>query len=141
MKDEAFVSRLREIADDAGSMYSLAKKSGISSSGIRKYFTGSSEPTRAMLIKLACAAGVSIEWLVLGTGPKYPETISAVHLEAIRKVRDGADIPSGPLALILRKLAKLNYVEICEPMADDRMAFGCIATAKGKSLLEERGAA
>lgn len=46
----------------------MSKKAGVSSSVLRKWRAGQSEPSRVNLIKMAAAADVSIEWLVSGSG-------------------------------------------------------------------------
>jgi lambda repressor-like predicted transcriptional regulator len=65
--DPSFVHRLEEIS--GGSRASLAKEAGLSPSTFQNLFTGS-EPTRRILIAIARAAGVSVQWLACGDGPK-----------------------------------------------------------------------
>lgn len=58
----------------AGSIYALAKRSGTAPNTIRRYF-GKSEPTRPLLVAIARASNVSVEWLATGA-----DTLSAaVH--------------------------------------------------------------
>ncbi|WP_321789873.1 MULTISPECIES: LexA family transcriptional regulator [Paraburkholderia] len=66
--DEAFVARLRILIAQAGSASALVKRAGISTSGFHKYLSGA-EPTRRVLISLAQAGGVHLEWLLTGSGP------------------------------------------------------------------------
>ncbi|MEK6421538.1 MAG: LexA family transcriptional regulator [Burkholderia gladioli] len=65
--DEAFVARLRVLVARAGSASALVKRAGISTSGFHKYLAGA-EPTRRVLIALAQAGGVQLEWLTTGAG-------------------------------------------------------------------------
>ena len=65
----AFNSRLRELITAAGTASALAKKAGISQSGLHRYVSGG-EPTRKVLIALAEASDVNLDWLATGRGPK-----------------------------------------------------------------------
>lgn len=67
--DEGFIQRLLEVIEDSGGENILAMKSGVSRPSIEKYKKGS-EPSRAYLVALANAAGVTIEWLATGKGTK-----------------------------------------------------------------------
>jgi DNA-binding phage protein len=89
--DPAFVARMQKCADRAGSVNALARKAGLSQSGIRRYFSGG-EPTRKVLIALANAAQVDVLWLATGAGAMVggaaePETGAAgvkLNPEALR---------------------------------------------------------
>jgi len=59
---------MRTCAARCGNAYQLAKRSGIGMSTLSRYFSGS-EPTRQMLVAVADAAKVPIEWLATGHGP------------------------------------------------------------------------
>lgn len=65
--ETSFIARMEFCAARAGSVTALAKKAGISQSGIRRYFSGG-EPTRPQLTALAEAVGVSLVWLATGEG-------------------------------------------------------------------------
>ena len=64
---DPFLDRLQRLVLIAGSANALAKRSGISQSGIQRYLKGG-EPTRKMLITLAECTGVSLQWLMTGEG-------------------------------------------------------------------------
>ncbi len=66
------VDRLREIAESAGSVSELARRSGVADQTIRNYITRGSSPPAEVLEKLAAAGGVSISWLISGAGPRTP---------------------------------------------------------------------
>ena len=66
-RDEAFIERLRQLADKLGSINALSKASGVSQSGMQRYFNGG-DPGRRALIAIALAGGVSVEWLATGEG-------------------------------------------------------------------------
>ena len=75
-----------ELADDplavamelVGGSTRMAQKAGVSSSVLRKWRAGGSEPSRVNLIKMAEAAGVRAGWLAFGEGPmNLEEDVSA----------------------------------------------------------------
>ncbi len=70
-KISSFSERLASIIEPQ-SILSFAKKCGLSDSLLRKYL-GGSLPGLDNLIKIADAAGVSVEWLATGRGPIYTE--------------------------------------------------------------------
>lgn len=63
-----FVERMKVCAELAGSATALAKRAGVSQSGIRRYFSGG-EPTRPQLIAIARAVEVRVAWLATGELP------------------------------------------------------------------------
>lgn len=78
---QAFINRLRKVAAKVGSVSALAKKAGISQSGIQRYFAGG-DPTRKMLIALAEAANINLHWLITGYGEMdsyIPATIADLN--------------------------------------------------------------
>lgn len=64
-----FAGRLQIIIDEHKSAHELAKKAGVSQSGLRKWQNAQSEPGRDKLIALAKAGNVRLEWLATGEGP------------------------------------------------------------------------
>jgi phage repressor protein C with HTH and peptisase S24 domain len=87
--DAGFVERLRALIAIAGSASALAKKAGISQSGLHRYLSGG-EPTRKVLIALAEAGGVDVAWLTGGRGSvmEKPEKTEKpiVGLETLTRV-------------------------------------------------------
>lgn len=73
---DPFHDRLQKLVLIAGSANALAKKSGISQSGIQRYMKGG-EPTRKMLITLAECTGVSLLWLMTGEGSEFDSQSAA----------------------------------------------------------------
>lgn len=69
---DPFHERLQRLVQIAGSANALAKRSGISQSGIQRYLKGG-EPTRKMLITLAECTGVSLVWLMTGEGSEFAQ--------------------------------------------------------------------
>jgi transcriptional regulator with XRE-family HTH domain len=73
-KPGTFAERFARLVKEFGSRYRLAKASGISESTLQQYAQESADlPPRAdILIALARAANVSIEWLATGKGEMRP---------------------------------------------------------------------
>jgi len=115
----AFIRRLEIAAKRVGSFYALAKQLGVTEQTLHNYRTrGSnpsrgSDPSRRMLIQIADAAGVSVEWLA--TGKDRP----ALDVERLREVIEGVEDHFGArwLTLAVHKKAGLIseiYEEITE---------------------------
>lgn len=67
----AFRGRLLEVVRQVGSEAELERRAGLPAATITHYTRSRpSEPSRAYLVKIALAAGVSIAWLAAGLGPK-----------------------------------------------------------------------
>lgn len=93
------------------SQASFARRSGVAESVLRKYLSGA-QPSTDRLVAMADVAGVSIEWLAAGRGPRQrqrakPEVISDRDrlVTAIRAVEQG-------LALIGRTMAPDKKAEL-----------------------------
>lgn len=71
----SFVERLQEIIGE-NSANSFAKRAGIGESTFRKYLAGSM-PSIDNAAKIAKAAGVALQWLATGEGPKFPDEKSS----------------------------------------------------------------
>lgn len=65
---KAFVDRLKAAKGDE-SARALAKRTGVSISAMNQYLAGKNEPTRPVLIAIAVATSVSVDWLATGNGP------------------------------------------------------------------------
>lgn len=55
----------------------MAKKAGISTSVLRKWRAGGSEPTMSSLVRMAEAGGVDLAWLITGDGPQEGHALRA----------------------------------------------------------------
>jgi len=80
--DQAFVERLKMLVSQEGGVSALAKKSGISISGIQRYLAGG-EPTRKFLLALAKASGVRLDWLLAGEGGMFAKPDETVILTVV----------------------------------------------------------
>lgn len=87
MSTDQFQARMKILADLAGNVSTLAKKAGISQSGIRRYF-GESEPTRPILIALSQATGVSALWLLDGTGPQSESELRRILANDVGDIKE-----------------------------------------------------
>jgi phage repressor protein C with HTH and peptisase S24 domain len=77
---QSFQDRIQEACGRAGSAQALADKSGVSRRAIGKYLSGESDPSREILVKLAHAAGLQVEWLATGEGPKERGAMARISL-------------------------------------------------------------
>ncbi|MFP4131259.1 MAG: helix-turn-helix domain-containing protein [Thiohalospira sp.] len=68
-KVDAFGERIALAIERAGGAKKMAEKTGMSTSVLRSWRSEKSDPSRASIVKVARAAGVSIEWLAAGEGP------------------------------------------------------------------------
>lgn len=68
--DKEFRQRLRLIMQQFGSVADLAQAVEVSDNAIYKWVSGRGQPSIVSLVNLAKAAGVSVEWLVTGRGPR-----------------------------------------------------------------------
>lgn len=81
---EGFSDRLR--ASITGSNNSFAEKCGFGESLLRKYLNGESYPGIEKAAQIATAAGVCLDWLIMGRGPMRSEDASyAYPLEGYRE--------------------------------------------------------
>lgn len=71
--DQGLAARIRECAGIVGSGAELARISGINRRTLERYLAGESSPNAAALGSIAVAAEVSLDWLILGAGPKKRE--------------------------------------------------------------------
>lgn len=73
LADDSFGARVTQLVESAKSMADIARRSGISTSMLKKYMSGTADPTRVNLVALAAAANVRLAWLATGEGPTCAE--------------------------------------------------------------------
>ena len=78
MVNKEFVERLN-IAFDHGSMADVARRLGIPHASVRNYY-GGRLPAPEVLIKIANVTGVSLNWLLAGTGDRYAGQVGPIGL-------------------------------------------------------------
>ena len=79
MKDREFVDRL-SAAFDHGSMADVARRLGLPHATVRNYFREGRLPAPEVLILIARETGVSLNWLLLGTGGMYAGETAPIEL-------------------------------------------------------------
>lgn len=82
LPEKSFSERLRWAVDRMGSAEKLAKATGMSSRIIGKYLIGASLPGMESLVAIAKAAGVRVDWLATGEGPKWRDQEGNGQVEA-----------------------------------------------------------
>ena len=70
--DTALVDRMKLLVERAGGQSALARRSGMSLGAIQRYLRGG-EPTRAAMVRLVQATGVSMNWLIYGLSHEAAE--------------------------------------------------------------------
>lgn len=110
--DDDFIARLRVLVERAGNASALVRQAGISPSGFQKYL-GGAEPSRRVLMALADAGGVTLEWLMTGRGPmeagvrdSWPEN----HLTLLPLYR-GGDVDCAVPQASPEKLVQLAFCQ------------------------------
>lgn len=75
LERQKFADRLKSLIPSRGER-AFSAKAGISTSGLRGALKNGN-PGREMMIAIARAAGVSLEWLATGEGPREPSSASS----------------------------------------------------------------
>lgn len=73
-KKESLAGRIALVAEAVGGIPTLARVTGYSDSGIRKWVQGQAEPTASKLVRLAEAGGFTVEWLATGNGEPHEQS-------------------------------------------------------------------
>jgi transcriptional regulator with XRE-family HTH domain len=76
--NEGFIERLR-VAFDNASMAEVARRLEIPHATVRNYYHGRL-PAPDVLVKIAKETGVSLNWLLMGTGERYTGEIAPIDL-------------------------------------------------------------
>ncbi len=82
---QGFAGRLHEVCDDMhlpkhGRQTLLAKKFGVTQGATKKWLTGEGYPTIDNIVAICEWAGVNVNWLIQGTGPKRTDTVDTKSL-------------------------------------------------------------
>lgn len=83
-----FSDRINLAINRAGGAKNLADKMGMSTSVLRSWRSGNSDPSRSSLLKMAQATNLSVSWLASGEGnPSSTEPSSAlVNLDTLEEI-------------------------------------------------------
>jgi len=137
-REDGFPQRMEALISRVGSVTELAKKSRLSRRVIDNYKAGLADPSRARLIALADAGGVSVEWLVTGKGPMRADEVQApppaaapatVDAELLAQIceqvaevyrQEGARTFPGPMA----RLSARMYKDLLEQFTPEERPSG-----------------
>ena len=72
---DGIAGRLRDLAEQAGSISALSRSCDMPQSTLSGYVNGAREPRASDLVTIARATGVNIEWLATGEGPMRPDPV------------------------------------------------------------------
>lgn len=86
----AFKDRMNELFKELNlTQVSLSKKTGVSQSSLSEYLLGKKEPTISVVMKIAEALDISLDWLLLGKGEMFQDNAAKpkrqIHPEDIPK--------------------------------------------------------
>lgn len=84
--DEGFTARIGELIKKYGSVSHIAQMCGFSEGVVRSWRDGRSDPSRMRCMALANGLGVSLLWLMTGSGPMIDEPEKRKRNEATHAV-------------------------------------------------------
>jgi len=70
--DSEFVARVNTVVGMIGKQAEAARQVGVKDATIKRWTDGVADPSRTNLVRLAKAAGVSVQWLATGEGEMMP---------------------------------------------------------------------
>jgi len=111
MMDERFslAERLKQLADQAGSVSAFARMCGTPQRTMANYCEGSREPKATDLVMIARAARVNVGWLATGEGPMRPGEDAAPAAPAARATRaPERDPESATLRHVITRMEELR---------------------------------
>jgi transcriptional regulator with XRE-family HTH domain len=79
MQNDDFMKRFRKAFDNA-TMAVIARRLGIPHATVRNYYQDGRLPAPEVLIKIAAVTGISLNWLLLGTGEMYATAHPSIGL-------------------------------------------------------------
>ncbi len=119
---DAFVRRLDAAAKRVGSLYALAKLAGVSDQTLYDFRRKGTDPSRGLLVRLAVAAGVSVEWLATGKEPlgwdphRFRDVMKTieVYLRSERRIMD-PHLKADLIAAVYEEIAQQERPQAREP--------------------------
>ena len=84
--ESEFKNRLESILGTE-SARSFAMRAGMADTTLRQYLNGRSEPNMSQLIKIAATAGVRIDWLATGNGPREDVQDENINSDGLSKAQ------------------------------------------------------
>lgn len=96
-ESETFASRLEFVLKIAANndVGYFAEMSDISTSALRSYLRGDTDPSMSKITSIVLCSGVQLDWMILGKGPVYCETTTIPILtlkEASNTIQNNTDI-------------------------------------------------
>ena len=115
-----YSTRVRETVDglqlrEKWNDVQLAERLGISKTAVGKWRTGTAVPNPQMAVTLADLAGISIRWLIMGTGSREARRKTAASDEVLRMAERLAQVSSDSLDVLREVFAD-------RPALDSRVA-------------------
>ena len=100
-----YSTRVRETVDglqlrEKWNDVQLAERLGISKTAVGKWRTGTAVPNPQMAVTLADLAGISIRWLIMGTGSREARRKTAASDEVLRMAERLAQVSSDSLDVL-----------------------------------------
>lgn len=83
----------------------------LAASSVYGYISGSREPGSEVLRKISAATRVSLNWLVLGSGPMMLPTVNGVHMDKVVTTITGTRIENGTERMCPLPLLATCYLE------------------------------
>lgn len=111
-KADAFGIRMNIAIKRAGGVTKMSEKAGVSGSVLRKWRSEKSDPSRTSLIKVANAAGVSVEWLATGEGEIAQDSGQTASQEPIRQEKTGESCGDTHKALAADRVSAADTLTI-----------------------------
>ena len=108
-----FIERLHA-AFDYESMADVARRLKIPHATVRNYYQGRL-PAPEVLIKIANETGVSLNWLLIGTGDKYAGQVAPIGLGKFIEEKIGQIVDQKLANLSRGVVTELRSVDISEP--------------------------
>nr|WP_321273268.1 helix-turn-helix transcriptional regulator [Alcaligenes faecalis] len=113
-----FPDRINLAIARAGGAKSLADKMGMSTSVLRSWRSGNSDPSRSSLVKMAQASNLSVSWLASGEGsPTASEPSSTVlELDILEEIITKAQLLFQAKSVGLRPEAEARIIRLVYEM-------------------------
>lgn len=118
--DPAFLDRMADVIQSLGGDDSVAALLDVHPKTVQKYRRGKSDPQFSQVVAIAEAAGVSVQWLATGEGPRDAAEAAASNVppELLSAAQERAQSAGSPRAL------DPQLVEDIVSTYQDAVAFG-----------------
>jgi transcriptional regulator with XRE-family HTH domain len=107
---EEVALRLKEAMKACGGHAALSERSGVPSRNLSNYLSGRGMRVAA-LVALADAAGVSVEWLACGRGPRVPNSESSLSSSGVSPAPiPDADVNYDQVSRTIEQVEKMVHI-------------------------------